>query len=34
MRVAELFVALPWLYLLLALRAFLPLSVSPLRAFF
>jgi len=34
MRVAELFVALPWLYLLLALRAFLPLSVSPLEAFF
>src|SRR6266850_3591438 len=34
MRVAELFLALPWLYLLLALRAFLPLSVSPLRAFF
>jgi peptide/nickel transport system permease protein len=34
MRVAELFMALPWLYLLLALRAFLPLSVSPLRAFF
>jgi peptide/nickel transport system permease protein len=34
MRVAELFVALPWLYLLFALRAFLPLSVSPLQAFF
>jgi peptide/nickel transport system permease protein len=34
MRVAELFMALPWLYLLLGLRAFLPLSVSPLRAFF
>jgi len=34
MRVAELFGALPWLYLLLALRAFLPLSVSPLQAFF
>jgi peptide/nickel transport system permease protein len=33
MRVAELFLALPWLYLLLALRAFLPLSVSPLEAF-
>jgi peptide/nickel transport system permease protein len=33
MRVAELFLALPWLYLLLALRAFLPLSVSPLQAF-
>src|SRR5208282_6743332 len=34
MRVAELFVALPWLYLLLALRAFLPLSVSPVQEFF
>jgi peptide/nickel transport system permease protein len=34
MRVAELFVALPWLYLLFALRAFLPLSVKPLEAFF
>jgi peptide/nickel transport system permease protein len=34
MRVAELFVALPWLYLLFALRAFLPLSVRPLQAFF
>lgn len=34
MRAAELFVALPWLYLLLALRAFLPLTVSPLQAFF
>lgn len=33
MRVAELFMALPWLYLLLGLRAFLPLSVSPLGAF-
>lgn len=33
MRVAELFLALPWLYLLLALRAFLPLSVDPLQAF-
>jgi len=33
MRVAELFLALPWLYLLFALRAFLPLSVSPLEAF-
>jgi peptide/nickel transport system permease protein len=29
MRVAELFLALPWLYLLLAVRAFLPLSLSP-----
>lgn len=33
MRVAELFVALPWLYLLFALRAFLPLAVRPLEAF-
>lgn len=34
MRLAELFVALPWLYLLFALRAFLPLAVSPVQAFF
>ncbi len=34
MRLAELFLALPWLYLLLALRAFLPLAVSPLKTFF
>ncbi len=33
MRAAELFLALPWLYLLFALRAFLPLGVSPLEAF-
>jgi peptide/nickel transport system permease protein len=33
MRVAELFLALPWLYLLFALRAFLPLAVPPLKAF-
>jgi peptide/nickel transport system permease protein len=33
MRTAELFLALPWLYLLFALRAFLPLAVSPLKAF-
>jgi peptide/nickel transport system permease protein len=33
MRLAELFLALPWLYLLLGMRAFLPLSVSPLEAF-
>jgi peptide/nickel transport system permease protein len=33
MRLAELFLALPWLYLLFALRAFLPLSVSPIQAF-
>jgi peptide/nickel transport system permease protein len=34
MRAAELFLALPWLYLLFAIRAFLPLAVSPLQAFF
>jgi peptide/nickel transport system permease protein len=34
MRGAELFLALPWLYLLFALRAFLPLSLSPRQAFF
>ncbi len=34
MRLSELFLALPWLYLLFALRAFLPLTVSPLEAFF
>lgn len=34
MRFAELFLALPWLYLLFALRAFLPLTVSPAEAFF
>ena len=33
MRTTELFLALPWLYLLFALRAFLPLTVSPLEAF-
>ncbi len=33
MRIAELFLALPWLYLLFALRAFLPLAVSPLGDF-
>jgi len=33
MRSAELFLALPWLYLLFGLRAFLPLSVSPLQSF-
>jgi peptide/nickel transport system permease protein len=33
MRLAELFLALPWLYLLFALRAFLPLTVSPSKAF-
>jgi peptide/nickel transport system permease protein len=33
MRFAELFLALPWLYLLFALRAFLPLTVTPGEAF-
>lgn len=33
MRLAELFLALPWLYLLFALRAFLPLAVQPFEAF-
>jgi peptide/nickel transport system permease protein len=33
MRVAELFLALPWIYLLFAMRAFLPLTVHPLKAF-
>ncbi|HEY2121525.1 MAG TPA: ABC transporter permease [Candidatus Acidoferrum sp.] len=33
MRLAELFLALPWLYLLFALRAFLPLTVRPVDAF-
>jgi peptide/nickel transport system permease protein len=32
MRAAEFFLALPWLYLLLAVRAFLPLDVPPERA--
>jgi peptide/nickel transport system permease protein len=34
MRGSELFMALPWLYLLLAVRAFLPLHISPLQTFF
>jgi peptide/nickel transport system permease protein len=34
MRGAELFLALPWLYLLLAVRAFLPLHISSVQAFF
>lgn len=34
MRVVELCLALPWLYLLFAVRAFLPLLVSPAKAFF
>jgi peptide/nickel transport system permease protein len=33
MRCVDIFVALPWLYLLLALRAFLPLHVGPAEAF-
>lgn len=33
MRAAELFLALPWLYLLFAVRALLPLHVSPGQAF-
>ena len=33
MRLAEFFLSLPWLYLLLGLRAFLPLDVHPLAAF-
>jgi peptide/nickel transport system permease protein len=33
MRIAELFLALPWLYLLLAVRAMLPLHIEPARAF-
>jgi peptide/nickel transport system permease protein len=34
MRGGELFLALPWLYLLLGVRAFLPLHISPTQAFF
>jgi peptide/nickel transport system permease protein len=33
MRGAELFISLPWLYLLLAIRAFLPLKITPFEAF-
>jgi peptide/nickel transport system permease protein len=33
MRLVELFLVLPWLYLLLAVRSFLPLHVSPLQTF-
>jgi len=33
MRTAELFLAVPWLYLLLAVRAFLPLHLDPRAAF-
>lgn len=34
MRIAELFLVLPWLYLLLAVRAFLPLHISAIQTFF
>jgi len=34
MRIAELFLAMPWLYLLLAVRAFLPLHIDQQQAFF
>ncbi|MGA2694590.1 MAG: ABC transporter permease [Terriglobales bacterium] len=34
MRGAELFLVLPWLYVLLAVRAFLPLHTSPAQVFF
>jgi len=34
MRASELFLSLPWLYLLVGLRAFLPLSLRPASAFF
>ena len=34
MRTGELVLALPWLYLLLAIRAFLPLHISTLQTFF
>jgi peptide/nickel transport system permease protein len=33
MRVAELFLVLPWLYVLLAVRSFLPLHISPSQTF-
>jgi peptide/nickel transport system permease protein len=33
MRASEFFMALPWLYLLLAVRAFLPLHIGPVQAF-
>jgi peptide/nickel transport system permease protein len=33
MRMGELFLALPWLYLLLGVRAFLPLHLSPSQSF-
>lgn len=34
MRISEFFLALPWLYLLLAVRAFLPLHIKPAQSFF
>lgn len=34
MRLVELFMVLPWLYLLLAVRSFLPLHLSPVQTFF
>jgi len=34
MRLVELFLVLPWLYLLLAVRSFLPLQISPVQTFF
>jgi peptide/nickel transport system permease protein len=34
MRMTDIFLALPWLYLLLAIRAFLPLSIPPISVFF
>ena len=34
MRLAELFLVLPWLYLLLAVRTFLPLHITPAQTFF
>jgi len=34
MRLTELFLVLPWLYVLLAVRAFLPLHISPAQTFF
>lgn len=34
MRLADIFMAVPWFYLLVALRAFLPLRLEPVMAFF
>lgn len=33
MRFAEIFITVPWFYLLIAVRAFLPLEISPVAAF-